>query len=358
MFQWLIKFSISFFVIMIFSVSCKRDSKTNETAVTTPDVVQEQVTGPTYAVTLNGKRLLAIPEPDSLANQYKADVDASRMYYLGHLKEAKSYLNYGAQCLKSGMVENAIQVLSKGIEQFPNTADLYLYRGIAYVQGRQFSSAVNDLWKAGKAIEGQKDVKGMLDKTENEKKIDATLQYEIYKWMGLAFQCQGDFSNAEKMFEVCGDFSTNSDLYCMSYYWQYQSYKRSGRDKDADRILETVTEKMFISPFTKPYLDALLYYKGAINESQLIDLNVQPKSSVEAYDWTIKAYAVVVKAFLERKNTKYKEALEKMVAIPYWNQMPYIAAEADLHKIAGYDYQQMETKELKSSGKRKLTLVQ
>lgn len=337
--------------IFLVTDSCKQDNKAAEKAVEAP--VQEELSGTTYAVTVDGKRLLEIPEPDSIKIQNKANVDAARMYYLGHLTEAKSYLNYGVQCLRSGLIENALQVFGKGIEQFPNTPDLNLYRGIAAVQGRQFATAINDFWKAGKGVEGQRNVKGMLEKTEEEKKIDATLQYDIYRWMGLAFQCQGDFSNAEKMYEVCGDFSTNSDLYCMSYYWQYQAYKRANRDKDADRILEIIDPKMFITPVTKPYLDALLYYKGAIKESELIDWRKLPQSSTEARDWTIKAYAVAVKAFLDKNDSKYLQSLEQIEAIPYWNQMAYIAAEADLHKLKGFDYIQMETKELNSGKKRK-----
>lgn len=344
--------------IILISDSCKQDSKSSGSqtqGVAAP--TESELAGETFAVTVDGKRLLRIPEPDSIVKKNKADVDAARMNYLGHLTEVKPYLNYGAQCLKSGLVENALQVLGKGIEQFPNTAELYYLRGIASVEARQFGAAVNDFWKAGKGIEGQKDVKGMLDKTEDEKKINATLHYEIYKWMGLAFQAQGDFSNAEKMFEVCTDFSTNPDLHCMSYYWQYQAYKRSGRGKEADQIQESVDPKMFISQVTKPYLDALLYYKGVISESELVDLNKLPQSSNEAREWSIKAYAVAVKAFLENKDVKYKESLEKIIASPYWNQMPYIAAEADLHKLKGYDYKQMETKELNSGTKKSNDLL-
>jgi tetratricopeptide (TPR) repeat protein len=342
-----------FFIILVSVISaCRNESKTNQPDQQQQVQEQQMLDESTYAVTIDGKRLMEIPEPDSVSAKNKKDINEARMYYLGHLTEVKPYLNYGRECLKAGLVENAIQILSKGIDQFPNTSDLYLYRGMAYVMGRQFGAAINDFWKSGKAVEGQKDVKGLLEKSEEDKKIDATLHYDIYKWMGLAFQSQGDFSNAEKMFEVCADFSTNSDLYCMTYYWQYQSYMRAGRKKDGAQILESVDPKMFIT-VTKPYLDALLYYKGNLKESELINFTELPKSSVEARAWTIKAYAVAVKAYLENNQAKYKETLEKIVAIPYWNQPAYIAAEADLHAIKGFDYQQMESKELNLNSKKK-----
>ncbi|MEI2694513.1 MAG: hypothetical protein V9E90_05545 [Saprospiraceae bacterium] len=345
-------------VLMIFGslfnlLGCKSEPKAlPEQAQTAQAIADENLAGSTYAVTLDGKPLKELPEPDSIKTQNKAKLDASRNFYLGHLDDVKSYVSYGAQNLKCGYVENAIQVLSKGIEQFSNTADLYLYRGIAFVQGRQFGPAVNDFWKAGKAVEGQKDVKGMLEKTEIEKKINAGMHYEIYKWMGLAFQCQNDFPNAEKMFEVCGDFSTNSDLYCMAYYWQYQAYSRSGRVQDAKNILESADPKMFIMPVTKPYLDALLYLKGSIKESELVNLDQLPTTSEEALAWTVKAYAIALKAELAGTQDKQIRVLEKIESSPFWNQMAYIAAEADLHRLKGFKYEEMKAKELKSNGKR------
>ncbi|HEX5625658.1 MAG TPA: hypothetical protein VFX48_06570, partial [Saprospiraceae bacterium] len=229
--------------------ACKNDSK-SDTNSEAAQAESEFPAGATFAVTLDGKRLMEIPEPDTVLAAQKAQLETARSFYLGHLSDVKSYLGYGATALKFGMVELALQILTKGIDKFPNTSDLYLYRGMAAVQGRQFTSAINDLWKAGKAVEGQPNVKGLLEKTPEEIKIDASLHYEIYKWMGLAFQCQGDFSNAEKMYEICSDFSTNSDLYCMAYYWQYQAFVRAGRENDAKAILERADAKMFISPVT------------------------------------------------------------------------------------------------------------
>lgn len=309
--------------------------------------------GATLAVTINGKKLFELPEPDSIKAQKKKALDDARMFYLGNLKDVKSYLKYGYTNLEMAQVENAIQIFSKGLEQFQNTADLYLYRGIALVQGRQFKNAVNDFWKAGKAVEGQKDVKGILERSEEEKKIDASIHYHIYKWMGLAFQAQGDFSNAEKMYEVCGDFSTNSDLHCISYYWQYQAYSRSGRVNDAASILETVDEKMYISESTRPYLDALLYLKSQKSETDLVNLDQLPKSSEEARAWTIKAYALALRAQLENKEEKWLSILEKILASPFWNQEAYIAAEADHHAVKGFNYEEMKESQINSeSGKQ------
>lgn len=339
------------FVPALFLNSCKQDKAEGEQLEALIDDVQLDP-GATLAVTINGKKLFELPEPDSIKAQKKKALDDARMFYLGNLKDVKAYLSYGYSNLELAQVENAIQIFSKGLEQFPNTADLYLYRGIALVQGRQFKNAVNDFWKAGKAVEGQRDHKGILEKSAEDKKIDASIHFDIYKWMGLAFQAQGDFSNAEKMFEVCGDFSTNSDLHCMSYYWQYQAYSRSGRIKDAASILETIDDKMYISESTRPYLDALLYLKSQKSETELVNLDQLPKSSEEARVWTIKAYALALKAQLESKEEKWLSILDKILASPFWNQEAYIAAEADHHAVRGFNYEEMKESQINSKSVR------
>ena len=347
--------SLKFWYCAVFFVSlCTQACKSDKTA-STEAAVAEPVTDPgaTFAATLNGKPLHEIPEPDTLASKFKQELTEARSYYLGNLGNVKGYADYGKKALKLGYVENAVQVLSKGVDQFPNTADLYLYRGIALVTGRQFQEAVNDFWKAGKAIEGQRDAKSMLGVEPGEEKLDITMQYDIYRWMGLAFQCQGDFSNAEKMYEVCGDFATNSDLYCMAYYWQYQAYMRAGRQQDATSILQNVSPKMYISEPTKPYLEALLYFKGELQESALVNLDQPPVSSIEARAWTIKAYAIAVQSQINQHESKFITTLDKILAIPYWNQPAYIAAEADHHQIKGFNYEKMNEVKVESNNKRK-----
>lgn len=91
-----------------------------------------------------------------------------------------------------------------------------------------------------------------------------SLQFRNYLLMGLAFQASKDFSSADKMFEVCGDFSTNSDLWIRSYYWQYECYHRSGRTDDIKNILSNVTPGMQISKSSQAYLDAMLFIKEKI----------------------------------------------------------------------------------------------
>jgi hypothetical protein len=73
---------------------------------------------------------------------------------------------------------------------------------------------------------------------------------------------------------------------------------------DAKSILSSVNDKMQILPSSKPYLDAMLHYKGTLAEKDFIDLEHPPKNSIDAEAWIIGAYAVGVKALLDKDQSK------------------------------------------------------
>lgn len=335
--------------------SCKKDTKpaenTQQAVIPGSDDPEKQ--GQAMALTIDGRKLTEWNDPDSIKAIRKEALDKARNVYLGHTEDVKGYVMYGNEYIKFGRPENAINIFSKGIEKFPNTADLYLGRAKAYIIARQFQDAVNDSWQAGKAIEGQPQARGILKLTGADSVLNPTLHFLNYLNMGIAFQCAKDFSNAEKMFEVCGDFSNNPDLFNIAYYYQYQCYTRAGREADAKNIMNMVDKsKNSLAP-GRPYLDALLYWKGLKSEAELVDINAIPQNSVDAEAWLIKAYALAYKAQLEKKNDKAAELLQKILLSGYWSQYPYILAEVDLNTLRGFKAPTTETIELKGSGKKK-----
>ena len=103
----------------------------------------------------------------------------------------------------------------------------------------------------------------------------------------------------------------------------------------------------------RPYLDALLFWKGLITESELVNLNVMPQTYSEAEPWLIKAYAVAYKAQLDNKNSKAIDVLKKILASGYWSYYPFIMAETDLNKLNGIKAPETEVIELKGAPAKK-----
>lgn len=92
-----------------------------------------------FAVNLLGNKLQEWRDADSLKQYREAYIEQSRTVYLSKLDDPKGYIQYGRAFVANGQVENAIELYSKGIEKFPEVADLYLYRGEAMLLGRQLT---------------------------------------------------------------------------------------------------------------------------------------------------------------------------------------------------------------------------
>ncbi len=338
---------LSIGIVISLLIACKTDPKANESG--SQDNHQDSELKEAYAVNFNGEKLSKWKEPDSVWVKMENDINTLRTAYLSKTEDPKSYLRYARAYSVSGRVENAIDILSRGIQKFPTVADLYTFRGENMLLGRQLKECVDDFWKAGQNMEKNPGAKGLIQTSVEDSIIGISLAYRNYLNMAIAFMCNNDYSSADKFFEVCGDFSTNSDLWIRSYYWQYACYPRSGRNSDAEAILKNLNEDMQILSISKPYLDAMKYYKGSLSEGDLVDLNFKPQTSEEANPWIVKVYAVGLKNLLNNKKEKAILAFTKIKESGYWNNLISLAAESELMKLAGKTYVEPEKIELNSN---------
>ncbi|MEP7195327.1 MAG: hypothetical protein ABI851_02335 [Saprospiraceae bacterium] len=337
-------------VLTLGLAQCKNDKKEQ---VDESDTKINPHSGEALAVTLDGERLLKWVDSDSIWALRDENIKNSRMAYLSKIEDPKSYLNYARAYSQSGKVENAIDILSKGITKFPDVADFYVYRGENMLLGRQLTECVDNFWKAGQKLEKSGVSSGLIGMVEEDSIANMSLSYRNYLMMAIAFYCNNDMSSADKFFEVCGDFSTNSDLWIRSYYWQYACYSRSNRVAEAKNILKNLSEDMQILPSSKPYLDAMKFYKGLIKDNDLVDPEFKPNSLKDAKPWLIKMHAVGLKNLLEGNMDKATTYFLKMKQCGYWNTIEVLVAEAELMRIAGKKYQEPEKIELNSNQKKK-----
>lgn len=126
---------------------CKNDPKSGNGSIVDPS--KDPKAGVAFAVNLLGNKLQEWNDSDSIKQTREAFIEQSRNVYLGKLDDPKGYIQYGRAFVANGQVENGIELYSKGIEKFPEVADLYLYRGEAMLLGRQLTAAIDNFWKSG-----------------------------------------------------------------------------------------------------------------------------------------------------------------------------------------------------------------
>lgn len=334
---------------VVFVVSCKTDVK--QTSTKTEPTEMELRSGEALAATIDGRKLNEWQELPEVKTQKEKELAELRMKYLQKQGDVSAYLNYAKSYLSVGRIENAIDILDRAATKFPNTADVFYWRGLSAFTGRHFADVNDDLLKTAQLLESQKNYKGILPLHGVDSILDPTLQYNTYLTLGQNFQATGDFENAGQMYEIIGDFSTNPDLWTLTYYWQYQCYARGSRLKEAQEILAKVDKtKQTLAPF-RAYLDAILFWRGDIKESQLVDINKKPSNAEEAKDWLIKSYAVIVKHMLNNDEAMAAKVCKIIDEAGYWNQPAAVLAEADAARLKNISIP--TTQKINLSGSRK-----
>jgi len=180
--------------------------------------------------------------------------DKAKVIYETKLAEAK--LNFskdpsadnliwlGRRTAYLGNYEDAIEIYSKGIDQFPKDARFYRHRGHRYISSRCFDLAIKDLKKATRLTRGKPN-EIEPDGLPNALGIPtSTLQGNIYYHLGLTYYIQGKYHKARYAYEKCLDTAENPDSYVAAANWLFVIYRHLGKDKKATDLLNSINDDM------------------------------------------------------------------------------------------------------------------
>ena len=180
--------------------------------------------------------------------------DKARAIYESKLAEAK--LNFqnnpsadnliwlGRREAYLGNYETAIDLYTKGIDEYPKDARFYRHRGHRYISSRCFDLAIKDFKKAV----------GLTRYEDNEMEPDglpnalgiptSTLQGNIYYHLGLTYYIQKKYHKARYAYEKCLKLAENNDSYVAAANWLYVIYRHLGQDRRAAKLLNTIEDDM------------------------------------------------------------------------------------------------------------------
>jgi len=292
------------------SISCKVDNPT----VPSKKLDDKNIA----AISLLGKDLIAAPPSQKLEAQYQKH----RSAYLSDTTDVDNLIWYARFEAYRVHYNEAINLLTEGIERFPEDPRLYRHRGHRYISIRNFDAAIDDFEKAAQLIEG-KENEVEPDGMPNEKNIPvSTLHGNIWYHLGLAYYLKNDMPNAFRGFKNCLDTGSNDDNIVSSTHWLYMILRRMNKKEEADRYLDTIKEDMdIIENFA--YQDICLFYKGIKSMDELNGKGNEGPSNDAV------AYAIANWHLYNDDLLTAKPLYDKLLAKPSWNSFGYIAAEAD-----------------------------
>ena len=271
------------------------------------------------AVSLFGEPL-SMPAPtqkvlDNLM-EAKANYDADPM-------NADNIIWYGRRVAYTGDFRKAILIFSEGIRKHPTDARMYRHRGHRYITIREFDRAIEDYEIAATLIKGTED-KIEPDGAPNPAGIPVTSTHSnIYYHLGLAYYLKHDFENSLRVYRMGQNLNLNDDNNASTGHWIYMNLRRLGRDEEAERSLDNITQDMDIIEVHN-YHKLGLFYKGMVPEDEVLDAdpNVPAGASI--------TYGVANWFLYNGEIDKAYALMEKFVKTNSWGSFGFIAAEVDL----------------------------
>jgi len=241
---------------------------------------------------------------------------------------AEELIWYGRRMAYTGEHKEAIKIFSEGVKKFPNDARMYRHRGHRYITLRCFDDAIRDFETATKLIKGKPD-QVEPDGLPNAQNIPtSTLQSNIWYHLGLAYYLKRDFKKAEKAYLECQKVSKNNDMLVATVYWRYMTLRRSGKAKEAKRLLDSLPKDLDVIE-NEDYLKLIKLNRGEERPENLLstikgDANTLASASL--------GYGIGNYFLYNGDRDKAIAIFGKIVAGDQWSSFGYIAAEVELKR--------------------------
>jgi tetratricopeptide (TPR) repeat protein len=158
----------------------------------------------------------------------------------------------------------------------------------------------------------------------------STLHFNIWYHLGLAYYLTGQNQRALNSYRECLRVSKNPDAVVATSHWLYMTLKRMNLVGEAAKVLGPIREGMKIIE-NDGYYQLLLMYKGAISPENLLAQTLKQAGSAGSNSVL---YGIGNWYLYNGRRDDALKVFNRMVSEDQWTSFGYIAAEADLKRLA------------------------
>mgnify|MGYP001558006145 CR=1 FL=1 len=231
-------------------------------------------------------------------------------------------------------LDSNLTVAIKNFESDPSEGNYIWYgrrdRGHRFISIRKFDGAIADFEKAVDLMKG-KLIENEPDGQPNKLNIPlSNTQFNVWYHLGLAYYLKGDFMKAENAYKQCILVSNNNDLLIATADWLYMTLRRENKIKEAEELLNSISESLVIIE-NDSYYQRLMLYKG----KQKVDELLNPDPQSEDYDLALatQGYGVANWYLYSGDTARANEIFTKIVGGKHFSSFGFIAAEAELVRM-------------------------
>ncbi len=327
------KYTYFLLILLLWSCSTATIEQQSEQPVSLADSVKAAERR-VEAISLLGDTLYRMELPGERQAQYDSALKIAQQNYDQAPQNLENIIWLGRRLAYLGRYREAIDVYTKGLRVFPESPELYRHRGHRYISTRQFDKAISDLEQSALLIASsplKKEPNGIpIPLPENDR--PATLQFNVFYHLGLAYYLKGEYGQAAQAYEKCLEYCQNDDEITATADWLYMAYRRLGEDEVAEETLAMIKEDMDIRE-NEGYFERLLMYKGMLEPNELLKIGSDIPLADRDLTLATQGYGVGNFYLYNGEQAVGLKVMEDIVEGRHWAAFGYIAAEADLARM-------------------------
>lgn len=228
-----------------------------------------------------------------------------------------------------GRYKEAIQILTTGVEAYPDDARVFRHRGHRYITIRCFDLAIADLKQAAKLTRGKPD-EIEPDGLPNARNIPtSTLQSNIWYHLGLAYYLKGNFKDAVLAYREAERVSKNPDMLVATTHWLYMTLRRLGREQEATDALLSIKPNVEVIE-NADYLKLVRLYQGQLKPSDL--MREISSSNTNTLSNASVGYGLGNWYLYGRQKADAEKIFRQITSGNQWASFGFIAAEVELKR--------------------------
>lgn len=280
------------------------------------------------ALSLLGDTLWSLPVPPENGPELVEQLNRARTRLASSPFDVNAAMVVARRTADLGRLREAVGLYTKANELNPMDARIPRYRGEVLLQLREFELAQRDFQEAGTRLVGKPTQVEFLE-VEDGSLLGSTLQFNIYRLLGLTYYLRGDYAKARITLVEAAKAAANGDDVIAAGLWLFFSSRRLGALEESRVILTRLTDSAAVGVRASE-LDLLNAFRSGVSSDSL-HLNLQRPFTVERDALT--AYGLGFALMQLGRTDEAELVFEHVRTYRDWSSLPVLAAEAELSRL-------------------------
>ena len=280
------------------------------------------------ALSLLGDTLWSLPIPADQGPELVEQLNKARTRIASSPLDINAALVVARRTADLGRLRDSIDLYTKAGELNPLDARINRYRGEILMQLREFEQAQDDFQDgAGKLVGKPTQVEFLA--VDDGGLLGSTLQFNIYRLLGLTYYLKGDFTRARITLLEAAKAATNGDDVVAAGLWLFFATRRLGALEESRGFLRELTDSAAVST-RHTELDLLVAFRDGVSSDSLhLDL----KRPFEIERDALTAYGLGFALIQLGRIDEAELVFEHIRRYRDWSSIAVLAAEAELARM-------------------------